>query len=185
MGSGIALGNVLLRYEKILLRYARRQFPADLRSKGDASDLVQDTLLEAHRDFSQFTGASEGELLAWLHCLLRHNLANFVTAFRRREKRQVKREQTFSLQLERRPIHRALVASATGPGSDAIRNESTELCRRALAGLPEISRNLVRLRFEDRLSYVEIGLELKMSAEAARKLLMRTLHVLGNRLGPE
>ena len=35
----------------VLLRAARRQIPSDVQSKGAASDVVQDTFLEAQRDF--------------------------------------------------------------------------------------------------------------------------------------
>lgn len=36
-----------------------------LRSRADPSDLVQQTLLEAYRDFASFAGHTDGEWLAW------------------------------------------------------------------------------------------------------------------------
>ena len=42
----------------------------------DASDLVQETFLKAHREFGQFLGPSEPELAAWLRQILVRTLAN-------------------------------------------------------------------------------------------------------------
>ena len=45
---------------------ARSQVETWLRRKVDASDLVQETMLEAYRDFGRFEGRAEQEWLAWL-----------------------------------------------------------------------------------------------------------------------
>src|SRR5437016_14458881 len=49
---------------------ARARVESWLRAKADASDLVQQTLLEAHRGFDQFHGATEAEFLGWLRRIL-------------------------------------------------------------------------------------------------------------------
>ena len=54
--------------------------------------MVQETFLEAQRDFGRFRGTTDGELRAWLRQLLLHNLANFARSYRGTEKRQVERE---------------------------------------------------------------------------------------------
>ena len=54
---------------------ATRGLDADLAAKGGASDLVQETLLGAYRDFGAFHGRSREELLAWLRKILQNNLA--------------------------------------------------------------------------------------------------------------
>ena len=61
-----------------LLRIARREVPNALRGKASASDLVQQTFLEAVRDFAQFQGSTVAELRAWLRRILRNNLANLT-----------------------------------------------------------------------------------------------------------
>ena len=57
---------------------ARSQVETWLRRKVDASDLVQETMLEAYRDFGHFQGGTEQEWLAWLKRILAHNAADFV-----------------------------------------------------------------------------------------------------------
>ena len=91
-GSREALGRVLEACRAYLLRIANEGVSADVQAKGGASDLVQETFLEAHRDFAHFQGNSEAELLAWLRCLLLNNMANFARAYRATGKRQVGRE---------------------------------------------------------------------------------------------
>ncbi len=64
------------RYRQYLWLLAQGQLGGRLRARCDPSDLVQQTLLEAFRDFAGFTGAHEAELLAWLRQILAHNLYN-------------------------------------------------------------------------------------------------------------
>src|SRR5262249_45693426 len=71
---------------------ARAQVESWLQAKVDASDLIQQTLLEAYRDFEHFRGTTEAEWLAWLRRILAHNAANFVRQYRGTEKRQARRE---------------------------------------------------------------------------------------------
>src|SRR5262245_33279165 len=61
-GSPQALGKLLNSCRPYLLKIANEFFPADLQPKAGASDLVQQTFLEAHKDFAHFGGATEEEL---------------------------------------------------------------------------------------------------------------------------
>src|SRR4051794_12098658 len=81
-GCPAALGQALEACRNYLLWIARREIDPDLQSKGGASDLVQETFMEARRDFASFRGDSEQELLAWLRRLLLNNLSNFVRRYR-------------------------------------------------------------------------------------------------------
>ena len=80
-GSGNALGELLESCRGYLLLVARKELDPDLEGKGSPSDIVQETFLEAHRDFAQFQGDSEAELLAWLRRILAHNLFNEARRF--------------------------------------------------------------------------------------------------------
>src|SRR5262249_6843956 len=92
-GSQQALGQALEVCRGYLLLVAERQLGTDLRAKGGASDLVQETFLEAQRDFRQFQGTSEEELRAWLQRLLLNNLGTFARRYRDAHCRDVSREQ--------------------------------------------------------------------------------------------
>ena len=66
-----------------------------LRVKLDPSDLVQETFLKAHREFVQFRGATEPELVAWLRQIMVRSLAN-QARHHRRKARDHQREESFA-----------------------------------------------------------------------------------------
>ena len=70
------------------LRLLARQHIGQLRGKLDASDLVQQTLLEAHRKRDQFRGHGDAELAGWLRKLLAYTLADAVRALGRAKDRK-------------------------------------------------------------------------------------------------
>src|SRR5438309_4527004 len=65
-GSPDSLGMALEACRAYLEKIAEAELASDLRPKGDVSDLVQETFLEAARDFRQFTGCTGPEWQAWL-----------------------------------------------------------------------------------------------------------------------
>ena len=92
-----------------------------LRSKLDESDVVQKTLLEAHRDWEQFRGKSEGERYGWLKQILARNLANLVRDYTR-NKRDVNRE---AVESSSHRFANWLASDQTDPATAMIREEET------------------------------------------------------------
>ena len=90
-GSHEVLGQVLNACRGYLLLIAGQELDPRLRAKGGASDVVQQTFLDAQRAFDRFAGDSDEELRAWLRQVLRHNLADFTRRYRDTGKRGVKR----------------------------------------------------------------------------------------------
>lgn len=181
-GSREALGRLLAACRDYLLVVATRRLPADLRAKAGASDLVQQTFLEAQRDFPAFQGRSEADLLAWLRRILLHNLANATRHFRATGKRQLGRE----VALDDAPLHELVngITSHHSPSSEAVAREQDEALRRAVERLPEGYRRVIRWRSYERLSFADIGQRLGRSAEAARKLWARAVEELKQALEP-
>src|SRR5262249_46344878 len=91
-GSREALGEVLEACRAYLLLVANKEIDPQLQAKGGASDLVQETFLEAQRAFGRFQGTTADELRAWLRQLLLHNVADFGRRYRGTGKRRVERE---------------------------------------------------------------------------------------------
>src|SRR5262245_60455945 len=89
-----ALDRLLESYRNYLRLMARASAQAVLRGKADPSDLVQETLLKAHRNFEQFRGGTEAKLVAWLRQILARNLADLARRYRSTDARQVSREQS-------------------------------------------------------------------------------------------
>lgn len=152
----------------------------ELRGKGGASDLVQETFLEAQRDFGRFQGTSPDEWRAWLRRLLLNNLADFTRHFRGTAKRAAARE--VALDDSDGPA-RDLEADDTPAGDRAAAWEQTEEFRVALARLPDDYREVILLRYQDQLSFEEIGSRLGRTANAARMLWLRAIERLKKEMG--
>ena len=92
-GDAAARAALFQRYHHYLHVLAQTQLGRHLRAKVDASDVVQQTLLQAHQARNQFRGGSEAELAAWLRRILANNLANAVRDLHR-GKRDLARERS-------------------------------------------------------------------------------------------
>lgn len=181
-GSLDDLGQVLNVCRPYLLGIAQRELDADLRAKGGASDLVQETFLDAQRLFLRFAGGSEAELLAWLRQLLLNNLADFTRRYRTAGKRNVGREVALTSDASAGSDAFAPVDSVT-PSRMMRRNEQTAALDRALAQLPEEYRQVLTLRHQEDLPFEEVGRRLGRSENAARKLWARAVRQLQQAMG--
>jgi RNA polymerase sigma-70 factor, ECF subfamily len=177
------LGRALESCREYLLLVAARGLDADLFAKGGASDLVQDTLLGAYRDFGAFHGCSRDELLAWLRKILQNNLAVHRRRYRGTRKRQVSLEIPIGGSSGGAAWH-ALRCDSVTPGAAAVRREQSAALIAALGRIPEDYRRVVVWYQYDRLTFEEIGQRLGRSAEAIRKLWSRALIRLTEELGP-
>jgi RNA polymerase sigma-70 factor (ECF subfamily) len=174
-GSRDALGRSLEACRRYLLAIADRQIDPDLRAKGGASDLVQETFLEAQRDFQQFQGSSPDEFRAWLRQVLLNNLGAFTRRFRTTSKRAIALEVGLSPNGSSVGVGAGLAESNLSPSGVAIEHEQVLALRRALERLPEDCRRIVILRFEEGRSFEEIGLLTDRSTAAARKIWARAM----------
>jgi RNA polymerase sigma-70 factor (ECF subfamily) len=155
-----------------------------LRGKLDASDVVQQTLLEAHRKKAQFRGQSEAELAVWLRQMLAYNLADALRALGR-AKRDVARERSLEAALEASSARLAswLVAEQSTPSQQAQRHEEVLRLAEALATLPEAQRETLVLRHCQGLSLAAISQHIGRSPAAVAGLLKRGLRELRAQLG--
>ena len=74
-------GQPLEAYRDYLRVLARLRLGTRLQAKMDASDVVQQTLLQAHASREQFRGHTETERLAWLRAILANALAAAARRF--------------------------------------------------------------------------------------------------------
>src|SRR5262249_1748403 len=176
-------------YRPYLHLLAQGQLGRHLRAKCDASDLVQQTLLEAHRDFGAFQGSHEAELLAWLRRILAHNLFNEARRFTARQRdtsRGVSLEVLQNgLEQSSLTLGRCLAAADPTPSSLAVLSENAVRLAETLGKLPEDYRTVLVLRVLEGLSAEEVGERLGRSAGAVRMLQMRALTALRTLLTPE
>ena len=181
-GSRDALGQILDTQRNYLLSIAQTELGMDLQAKGGASDLVQDTFLEAQRDFQHFGGASSGELRAWLRQLLLHHVGKFARRYRTTRKRRIARE--FRLHETGANIagQTDIATSQPSPSDHAIAHEQADVVKQALQRLPEDYQRVITLRYQEHHSFDDIGRIMGRSVNAVRKLWARAVEQLQHEL---
>jgi RNA polymerase sigma-70 factor, ECF subfamily len=174
-GNAQALGGLLQSFRPYLLTVARRGLPSNLRGKCDDSDVVQETLLEAHRGFAGFKGTDPDDLRIWLCGILKHNLVDYIRRYRDSSKRSIGRERSLEAAHEAGDPDDGVVDPHPTPCRQSMAREDVSALREALLRLPADDQAVVLLRHFDSLSFEEIGLRLDRSPEAARKLFSRAI----------
>jgi RNA polymerase sigma-70 factor, ECF subfamily len=167
-----------------LLLVANREMGSDLKSKEGASDMVQEALLQAHRDWGTFRGRTESELRRWLRRLLLHKIAHAVRRYRHVGSRRIDREVSLN-SADFDDDASFLAADQTSPGGRAIKREEEKALWTALDRLPERMRKVVLWRHHEACSFDELGRRLDCSNVAARKLWLRALEQLQRDLNLE
>ena len=157
---------------------ARAEMASWLKAKVDASDLVQQTLLEAHRGLANFRGTTEAEWLGWLRQILAHNAADFVRRYHGVEKRCVARE--VSLTPTDESDFGAFQPSDGGPSpSQLLLQKELQLqVADAVARLPEDYQEVVILRNLQQLPFDEVAAQMGRSRPAVQMLWTRAIRKL-------
>ncbi len=122
------------------------------RSKADAEDLVQETILRAFRFFDRFERGSN--VKAWL-LRIQYNL--FVNRYRRGVRERDVRESMAHEPGGRDVLSRTALRALTDPDGDALRPLVQQELAAALEELPEDHRTVVVLADIEELSYKEIA----------------------------
>jgi RNA polymerase sigma-70 factor (ECF subfamily) len=180
-----ALGQLLEHYRRYLKLLARLGIDRRLQGKLDASDLVQETFMEAHRDFPQFRGTTEAELLAWLRQILVGNLGNQVRRYLGTKGRDVRLERELAVEVDvsSRLLERGLLAPQSSPSQQAARREQAVLLADVLGQLPDDYREVIILRHLAGLPFAEVADRLGRSTDSVKKLWARALARLRGLLG--
>lgn len=181
-GSPEALGKALEACRAYLLLIAQQEIAPELRAKGGASDLVQETFLEAQRDFGGFQGSTKKELLAWLRRLLLNNLANFVRHHRQTAKRRLGREVALQTDDSSSGLAGVLGAGLLSPSGQAMAHEEAQAVQQAVERLPNDYRQVILLRYQEERTFEEIGQIMDRSTNAVRRLWLRALERLEQEL---
>jgi RNA polymerase sigma-70 factor (ECF subfamily) len=181
-GSPEALGQALEACRGYLLTVAQRELDPALQAKGGASDLVQNTLVDALRDFSHFQGDTEAELLYWLRRLLINNLTDFSRQYKETDKRNLEREISLDADSSTAKRGGGLAADDTSPSGQALAHEQAEAIQKILHRLPDDYQKVITLRYQEERSFEEIGQLLNLTPNAARKLLLRAVEKVRHEL---
>lgn len=174
-GCQATQGKLLDDFRSYLRHVAVNGIDSDVRGKLSASDLVQETMLDAHRNFHNFQGEGSVQLKAWLRRILINNLLNHYRRLRGTKKRQVSREKSDA-------VDELVTSEEETPSALAILREEELQLEQALAALPPIQRQIILMRHREQLSFREVGERLGKTPDAARMMWYRAFDELSRAL---
>jgi len=170
-------------YRPYLQFLARLQLDPKLRMKLDESDVVQQTMLHAHKARSQFRGNTAEEFAAWLRKILARNIAHAARDYSRK-KRDAARERSVQDALAESSLRLEnwLVSDQSTPSEQAVRNERVLRLAEGIESLSEVERDVVILHYWQGCTLAEVGEQIGRTSGAVAGLMHRAVKKLGRAL---
>lgn len=183
-GDEAARGQLLMSFGNYLTLLARVQIGPRLQGKVDEGDIVQETFLDAHRQFAQFRGNSEAEVAAWLRTILAGKLGQVMRRYVHSKGRDVAVERELAARLEEssQALDGGLAASISSPSQRAQRRERSVLLADALAKLSEEHREVIILHHLQGLTFGDVAQRLGKTENSVQKTWIRALANLRQKL---
>lgn len=172
-------GHTLDQFRSYLYLLARAHLGPNIQQKIDASDLVQQTMIDAHEKKNQFRGETDAQRAAWLRQILTHNLADALR-HQHRAKRDVSRKRSLEAAINGsfRQAESWLHARQSSPSQHLTKKEDLLRLADALTELPEAQRDAVIFRHLQGLSLAEVAQQLGRTEPAVAGLVYRGLNKL-------
>ena len=154
----------------------------------DASDIVQDVLIEANQRLTEYLRSPAMPFHLWLRHLAQDRIIDAHRRHRLAQRRSIDREQ---------PLHRPAWADESSiqlaaqladaertPASAAIHQELQRRLESAMETLPDADRDIILMRHHEQLSNQEVALALGLTEAAASMRYLRALRKLRGALTP-
>jgi RNA polymerase sigma-70 factor (ECF subfamily) len=184
-GDLAASEELLSMYRPYLRLAAGERLPKLFQKRMDASDVVQQTLLDAVRGLSEFRGRSEPEFTAWIMRMLQRNLMQCVRD-NTLGKRDVRLEHNWSdASGSAQLVWASLAGDGPSPMSSVFRGEAALHLAMAIDKLPADQRQAVEMRYIGQLSLQEVSEQMARSLGSVAGLIRRGIEALESSLPPE
>jgi RNA polymerase sigma-70 factor (ECF subfamily) len=176
-----AFNEVLIKHRDRLKRMVELRMNQRLQGRVDASDVIQDTFVEAARALESYLENPKISVFLWLRRLAGEKLIQAHRKHMGALKRSVQREQSIyggapaatSMALA---VH--LSGNFTSPSQAAVKQESKDQLTEALEQMDEVDREILTLRHFEQLSSKETAAVMEMNYEAVKKRYFRALDKL-------
>jgi RNA polymerase sigma-70 factor (ECF subfamily) len=188
-GEAAAVDRLLATHREPLRRAIDLRLDPALAQRVDASDIVQDVLLEASRRLADYLRQPTLPFHLWLRHIAKDHVIDAHRRHRQAQRRSLDREQPIrpaaladqsSLELAARFIDQELT-----PASAAMRQEMERRLHEAIAGLDDDDREVILMRHFEQLSNQEVAAALNLTEAAASMRYLRAVRRLRSVLAPE
>ncbi|MEQ8667558.1 MAG: sigma-70 family RNA polymerase sigma factor [Pirellulales bacterium] len=184
-GSDSALGRLFEGCRDYLLLVANDELPSDVRQKVAASDLVQETFIEARHSLAEFRGAESGEFRAWMRRILVNNVNDAIRKYRNAAKRSIAREVPVDEATRDQAQANGFASLKDTPSKTVAKQEERQRVAAQLETLPDDHRRVIMLRNYEQRTFVEIGHLMEKTPDAVRMLWGRAIRKLATAMGPD
>jgi RNA polymerase sigma-70 factor (ECF subfamily) len=187
-GEAGAVGPLLAAHREPLRRMVGFRLDPAIARRVDASDIVQEVLLEASRRLADYLRAPAMPFHLWLRHIARDHVIDAHRRHRQAQRRSLDREQpivpaAFADRSSLELADQFLDPEAT-PASAAIRNELERRLQDALTSLDEDDREIILMRHFEQLSNQDVASVLGLTEAAASMRYLRALRRLRAVLAP-
>lgn len=177
-GDAAAVSNLLERHRDSLRKMVTARLDRAIARRVDASDVVQDVLLEAHGRLTEFIQSGSMPFHLWLRHLAKDRMID-VHRRHRAQRRSVTREQTAVADVSSVfDLFAQIADQELTPAAASIRKEMESRFLGALEQLDETDREILLMRHCEHLGNMEVAELLGLSQPAAGMRYLRALRRL-------
>lgn len=173
-GQREAFDELFNRHRDDLQRAVQLRLDSRLRTRFDASDIVQEAQLQAYRRLDDYLGRRPMPFGLWLRKTAQEQLANHRRAHLAAARRSVRREQPLPDESSMMPA-RPFLGRPDSPSRHLAVREYQRLVAEAVGELGDLDREILLMRNVEGLSQREIAQVLDLSHDAVRKRYGRAL----------
>lgn len=181
------LNTLFARHRDRLLRMVRMRMHAQVRTRVDASDVIQEAYIEAANRIEEYVADVRVPFFVWLRRLTGQRLMKthrfHLDAKQRDARRQEQGASPRMPEVSVVAMIDMLASDGTTPTQGAARAELQQRIPVIVAELSESDREVLCMRHYEELSNEEVASELGIGTQAASKRYIRALKRLGKRMG--
>lgn len=186
-GKADAVNRLLERHRTALRKLVQLRLDRKIARRVDASDVVQDVLLEANERLKEYLADPRMPFHLWLRHLAKDRMIDMHRRHRGAQRRSLDRERSLATpqfgDQSSFDLASQLQASELTPAAASIRHELEQRFLTALDQLDDDDRDIVLMRHFEHLSNSEAAEALGLSAAAAGMRHLRALRKLRAVLG--
>ena len=187
-GDGQAIENLLTRHRESVRRMIDLRLDPAIVQRVDASDVVQEVLLEASRRLQDYLKKPAMPFHLWLRHIAKDHIIDAHRKHHQAQKRGVNREQPLARPgwAEQSSLDLAgqLFDQELTPASAAIRQELEKRLQEALTKLDEDDREMILMRHYEQLANQEVASALGLTEAAASMRYLRAIRKLRDLMTP-
>lgn len=181
-GEADAAGRLLERHRESLRRLVMLRLDRRIQQRMDASDIVQEVMLEANRRLSSYLENPVMPFHLWLRQMARDRIIDAHRRHRASHKRSVDREQSL---MAAAPVDRSTVElmmqicdQELTPAAAATMDELHRRFTAAIEQLDDQDRDVILMRHFEQLTNQEVALALGLTEPAASMRYLRAMRRL-------